>query len=51
MINPVFPNQTWISGIFGNTLFSFIAVMIVAPAVTDSYGGSIKVILENFMCM
>ena len=47
MIIPIFPSQIWIPAIFANTLFSFVAVMIVAPSVTDSYKGIIKLILEN----
>ncbi len=47
MIVPLFPDQIWIQGIFANLLFSFVAVMIVAPSVTDSYKGVIKWILEN----
>jgi len=47
MIVPLFPDQIWIQGIFANLLFSFVAVIIVAPSVTDSYKGVIKWILEN----
>ena len=47
MIIPLLPNQAWIPGIFGNALFSFLAVMIVAPSVTDRYKGVVKLILEN----
>jgi peptidoglycan/LPS O-acetylase OafA/YrhL len=42
----VIPNQ-WIRDVLGNTLFSVLALFILAPAVTDRYTGIFNAILQN----